>query len=1284
MEDDDQLYQAVEPMDAEVGEPQVQTVKDIVQEAPASTGKPMDMENSGFYEWVLPNFAKLTDKQISETFEIGTYLWKLLCFPKQNSQPYRHVSVFLEYPEASYTPATLNPKANFKLICINHKDPTKNFSKEANHTFSQEQVDWGFSQMLPLTDVSINSGYLREDGAMVIRVEITIQRDERYLYDSRTETGYVGLKNQGATCYMNSLLQYLYNIPHFRKAVYHMPVPENDEPSKSLPVALQSLFYKLQYARSAVSTKELTKSFGWNTYDAFMQHDVQELNRVLCEKLEEKMKNTRVEKAINETFEGHTYNFIECLHVPVKSTRKESFMDLQLDVKGCRNIYDSFDKYTEVEILNGQNQYKTDDHGMQDARKGILFESLPPVLQLQLKRFEYDCQRDAMVKINDRYEFYEEIDLDRGDGKYLSPTADRSVRNVYRLHSVLVHSGGVHGGHYYGYIRPDGKQWLKFDDDRVSKEDARQALDAQFGAGDDDGYTNQQHGPAPLPLKYAKFSNAYMLVYVRAHDWPSMMCEVGKEDIVKHLRDRLEREQADKESRQRDKAEAHLYCLLKLVTDEQFKEQVGSSSSFDLCDLERLPPERCHYRLRKNCKFAEFREEVARRTGVPPARQRFWTWKIRSNGTLRPDRPLTTAEEAAQLVDLKDIRTLAREGAAGGARSALMTIPLYLEVLPEGEEGFMPVAVSPGGKGTHAPSRTGHVLVFFKVYDPVAESLSYYGHHVLSLTATAGQVIEHLNEEMEEDASRPALLFEEVKFEPTVMVEAMDPRKQLRELEMDNGDILVFQRRLGPEEEAAARYPTADAYMSYVHNRRQVHFKKLEDPQAPPVATLELLRNTSYDEVCSGLAAKLGLPDPTHLRLTRHNYFSCAPQRAPVKWRSASSLEHLLLHGQHATDTLYFEVLDLPLEEMEQLKTVKVSYHNERGEFVGEQHSLRLKKDAPVSELLAELGRRLQAAAAEATAARAAAAAAAPSAEGQEAAAPASTGGAAGPAPAVPTATEEAALQAAAALVAAGRPMRLLEVNSNKIYKIIDPADTIDAVNDGYWQLRAEFVPPDQLASALAPGDFLLHVCHMQLPPLSAAAAAAMAAMHAAGGAAAAAGPGAGANGEPMDAEGEDDADADVDGGDGDRRAGPLRGPEALKQALVEQMPGPAFGDPFIVRVHEHETVSQLKARLQVLLGVSPEDFARWFVLMVGTRPNNAWLEDDDFTEYFTGHRHQLAPSAEAAAGGQTNATLVDPGKLMLALLHDDRGPGGGGGGARRQPPSGSRYAYEKPVRIYG
>ena len=36
---------------------------------------------------------------------------------------------------------------------------------------------------------------------------------------------------------------------------------------------------------------------------------------------------------------------------------------------------------------------------LQDARKGVLFIDFPPVLQLQLKRFEYDFVRDTMVKV---------------------------------------------------------------------------------------------------------------------------------------------------------------------------------------------------------------------------------------------------------------------------------------------------------------------------------------------------------------------------------------------------------------------------------------------------------------------------------------------------------------------------------------------------------------------------------------------------------------------------------------------------------------------------------------------------------------------------------------------------------------------------------------------------------------------------------------------------------------------------------------------------------------------
>ena len=74
-------------------------------------------------------------------------------------------------------------------------------------------------------------------------------------------------------------------------------------------------------------------------------------------------------------------------------------IDIQLNVKGMKTLYDSFRDYVAVETLEGENKYQAEGFGLQDARKGIIFQSLPPVLHLQLKRYEYDMQRDAMVKV---------------------------------------------------------------------------------------------------------------------------------------------------------------------------------------------------------------------------------------------------------------------------------------------------------------------------------------------------------------------------------------------------------------------------------------------------------------------------------------------------------------------------------------------------------------------------------------------------------------------------------------------------------------------------------------------------------------------------------------------------------------------------------------------------------------------------------------------------------------------------------------------------------------------
>ena len=53
---------------------------------------------------------------------------------------------------------------------------------------------------------------------------------------------------------------------------------------------------------------------------------------------------------------------------------------------------------------------------------------------------------------------------------------------------------------------------------QVSKADARKALDENFGGEDENPPVALGFGTTPA-FKFTKYSNAYMLVYVRASDW---------------------------------------------------------------------------------------------------------------------------------------------------------------------------------------------------------------------------------------------------------------------------------------------------------------------------------------------------------------------------------------------------------------------------------------------------------------------------------------------------------------------------------------------------------------------------------------------------------------------------------------------------------------------------------------------------------------------------------------------------------------------------------------------
>ena len=130
--------------------------------------------------------------------------------------------------------------------------------------------------------------------------------------------------------------------------------------------ALQRVFYQLQTSHQPVGTTELTKSFGWKSLDSFLQHDVQEFNRVLQEKLEIKMKGTAADGAINRLFVGKMKSFLRCVNVQYESARSEDFYDIQLNVKGMLNLEQSFWDYIQTEMLEGDNKYHAEGYGLQD------------------------------------------------------------------------------------------------------------------------------------------------------------------------------------------------------------------------------------------------------------------------------------------------------------------------------------------------------------------------------------------------------------------------------------------------------------------------------------------------------------------------------------------------------------------------------------------------------------------------------------------------------------------------------------------------------------------------------------------------------------------------------------------------------------------------------------------------------------------------------------------------------------------------------------------------------
>ncbi len=194
-------------------------------------------------------------------------------------------------------------------------------------------------------------------------------------------------------------------------------------------------------------------------------------------------------------------------------------------IKDCADIYKSFEKYTEEEILDGSNIYEAEGHGKQEARKGVSFIKFPNILIIQLKRFEYDFTRDQRVKNNDKFEYFKHLDLNK------FTNTEGSNENNYTLHSVVAHSGNAYKGHYYSYLNPspDEENWLLFNDETVHPAGLSDVYENNFG-GHNICYSIKNKGRIISQLNPCE-GNAYILVYIKDSSRKEILKNITVEDV---------------------------------------------------------------------------------------------------------------------------------------------------------------------------------------------------------------------------------------------------------------------------------------------------------------------------------------------------------------------------------------------------------------------------------------------------------------------------------------------------------------------------------------------------------------------------------------------------------------------------------------------------------------------------------------------------------------------------------------------------------------------------------
>ena len=373
----------------------------------------------------------------------------------------------------------------------------------------------------------------------------------------------IGLRNFGATCYLNSLFQQMYMNPLFARDLFNFNIDKklsDGSLENSVIYNMQLGFANLRYSCLEVYPlyqfiKSFKKAFNGQPIQFGVQQDSDEFLTILCDELEKEAKKYGKENFLEKSFKGKIANEIVSLDKenPYYSKTDEDFYRVTLDIKGHQTLEEALDAYIKGEILDGENQYYVEKYKKKlSIRKSSSLKKLGNQIIIHLKRFEFDFVTFTNKKLNDYLVFPNEINFKKWTRAYLrsrDPNLKPELLNIseeekenlnedkmnYVLTGILIHSGSsLQSGHYYSLIMDqESGQWYQFNDNVISKFNIERDLEKEcFGNKNSNNNGGEQFGRTAYLLFYTKkdlFRNEKIINEININE--SILNEVYKENL---------------------------------------------------------------------------------------------------------------------------------------------------------------------------------------------------------------------------------------------------------------------------------------------------------------------------------------------------------------------------------------------------------------------------------------------------------------------------------------------------------------------------------------------------------------------------------------------------------------------------------------------------------------------------------------------------------------------------------------------------------------------------------